>query len=540
AINAAETRIAENATLAAEETALALTSTQAATDATATHTAALALTPPSDAVPAGAAPDSPPDVRPAQPIQPGQPDQPDQPDQPGQPDPSAQADVPAFRPFSTQTMETLARLRERGIHVRLVAVFPANRQNDRRLIEPLLRQYEDIGQGMIEIEIIDPDANPELLQQYNLPGDYAASPLALYAVPLDPSGEPAGQAIVISHPPQEAQITEALLTIATTRRIKVYFTTGHGERDVNDASDEGIYRLARRLTDAGVIVEPLPWQNTVGTGIPDDASAVFIVGAREPFSADEVRLLADYLARGGNLAIFTDPPLVEGDPDRPNAFLLAGSPFSIYLLDEFGVRVEDALVVENTVMPNNPIATSEFTPIVFTIAPHDILSNSRDAGVVLHFARALDTVERFGTPTDQQQVYLREPLLLSSQNAFGETDLPAIVEDTSNTAYVAGADQPGPLVMGLTVTRSPESQEGRQPRLVIIGDSDVVKNEFVMQVPGNALLGMDIADWLTGYRALGTDTPPTVDTMPPASQDALGADGATDAASVTGATRQPR
>jgi ABC-type uncharacterized transport system involved in gliding motility auxiliary subunit len=54
--------------------------------------------------------------------------------------------------------------------------------------------------------------------------------------------------------------------------------------------------------------------------------------------------------------------------------------------------------------------------------------------------------------------------------------------------------------MGVTVRRMDENESDVKPRIVIIGDSDVVKNELVTaDFPGNVYLWTDIIVWLTNF-----------------------------------------
>ncbi|NDJ78057.1 MAG: hypothetical protein GYB65_17545 [Chloroflexi bacterium] len=424
--------------------------------------------------------------------------------------------------LSTQTLDAIDELKGQGYQVRLVGFFSRRKLPQEEEADLILRQYEAAGDGSIEVVMVDPDADPDLaaLHGYNANLDGT-----LFLNVLDSEGElrietnEFGDRLIRPAPlylgsVNERNVTFGIKTIASAGQFTIYFTTGHGERDLSDIGDEGISRLVVSLLDQGIGAVALDLMAVADTGIPADADAVLIVGARQPFSEAEVQVLRDYMDGGGRLGIFADPPVVDPllvteTPTTPdNTFLLEGSPLHMYLWDEFGIAVQQQLVIENTVMADNPIITSEFTPIVFTIAPHEIMSTSRDAGVVLHYARTMDYVERSEIePTVQQQLFYRQPLLVTSRESFGETDLPAIAQDIANTEYVAGEDQPGPVVMGMTAKRNLEFQEEFQPRVVIIGDSDVVKNEFVAQIPGNVFLWTDIIDWLTGFSEAMEFTP---------------------------------
>jgi len=57
------------------------------------------------------------------------------------------------------------------------------------------------------------------------------------------------------------------------------------------------------------------------------------------------------------------------------------------------------------------------------------------------------------------------------------------------------------------VRRQLEYQSDVQPRLIVLGDSDIFKNEYVKQIPGNVFLWTDVVDWLTGFSQVVSFTP---------------------------------
>ena len=107
-------------------------------------------------------------------------------------------------------------------------------------------------------------------------------------------------------------------------------------------------------------------------------------------------------------------------------------------------------------------------------------------------------VRQDGAPDARQGQYLREPLLYSSEGAYAEFDLERMTGSRPET-ILDGEDQRGPLLLGVTIRRSLEFQQEAQPRIVIIGDSDVLQNDYVSNFAGNNVLWSDTVDWLTGF-----------------------------------------
>lgn len=422
------------------------------------------------------------------------------------------------------TLETIEQLRQRGFRVRIVGFFTRNKLREEEAADLLMRQYAAAGQGAVEVQYIDPDERPDLASRYGYQSDFDGK---FVLTLLDETGEPRVRDTVSAEDKvqtryftlylggaNERDITTGLKTIVSAGAFKVYFTVGHGERSLTQADDTGISRLAVSLDGQGIAVATLELANSAR--VPDDADAVLIVGPWQDFTQPEVDRLAEYLQRGGRVGIFVDPPQIEaavmGAPG--NDFLRADGSLAAYLWDEFGVRALDALVIETR---PELINGSEWIPILNTIAPHTIMNDVRNEPIYSFFVRPLEVVE---TPTERQNAYVREPLLFTSELSYAETALDDFL--AGRISYDPQADRPGPLLVGVTVRRQLEYQSEVQPRLVILGDSDIFKNEYVKQIPGNVFLWTDVIDWLTGFSQVVSFTPvndPTLLTLTVSAQE---------------------
>lgn len=306
------------------------------------------------------------------------------------------------------TLDTIEQVAARGFRVRLVGFFSGRTLREREQADLLLRQYDARGGDTIQVQYVDPDERPEVARAY---GYQAGQDGSIFLVLLGADGQPLPTASPrLIGPASERDITTALRTLVSAGRFKIYFTTGHGELDIRRTDDASISRLAVSLIDAGIAAEQLSLLDVLNTGIPEDASAVMIAGARARFTDEEVALLGDYLQRGGRLAIFTDPPLVDEGAALTNTFLEEGSPFSDYLWNEFGVRPRDALLIQSA-----PYYTNEFTPVISATLPHPLLALAQDQQVIMSWVRPFDLVAE---PSERQRLYLREPLFASSSDSM--------------------------------------------------------------------------------------------------------------------------
>jgi hypothetical protein len=111
----------------------------------------------------------------------------------------------------------------------------------------------------------------------------------------------------------DEEVQTRLLNIVRGRRL-VYLTSGHGE--LNDAESGGVTEGEREFGAEilGQILAILNYdvrQLGLGAGlaqdVPEDASAVFVLGPRRAFLEEEEAALARYLDRGGSLLLAVDP-----------------------------------------------------------------------------------------------------------------------------------------------------------------------------------------------------------------------------------------
>jgi ABC-2 type transport system permease protein len=91
--------------------------------------------------------------------------------------------------------------------------------------------------------------------------------------------------------------------LAEDKLPKVAFLSGHGERDINNISDRGYNTVAKQRTfrhsllNQGVDFEVI----NLDKEISQDFKVLVIAEMREPLTASEEAVLADYIEKGGNV-----------------------------------------------------------------------------------------------------------------------------------------------------------------------------------------------------------------------------------------------
>ncbi|HHO50291.1 MAG TPA: hypothetical protein ENK18_05320 [Deltaproteobacteria bacterium] len=265
----------------------------------------------------------------------------------------------------------------------------------------------------------------------------------------------------------EAAISAAIRQVLSDRAHTVYLLSGHGEREIYDRGLGELKGLAQLIDDQGWTARTLDLLRDAGSDtpptIPEDASAVLLLGPRAPVTPIEEEVLRDYLGRGGSLGVFVDP---------------GGVPPS--LLDEVGVHTLDGTVLD--VVAYFPHADRP----LLSYGPHPIteeLAAGNIATVVAH-AAPIELEPRSGVRSAE--------LLRTSRRGWIERG------DDDPAAYTPGEDLEGPVVVGgaLTVAAPHPWITSATARLVVVGDVDLISDELLEEAPGNATFVANSLRWL--------------------------------------------
>ena len=265
----------------------------------------------------------------------------------------------------------------------------------------------------------------------------------------------------------ENTIANTLQRMVRNSVPRVIALEGHQERSLFDEGNSGLSKLKQRLSDRGFRLQP---HNILKTqSIPRDSSFVFIAAPLKPYLATEAAVLIDYINSGGNLLWLTEPRTMAGlDIVR----------------DYLGLNI-----LEGTMLSNNPPLQEMLGikhPAVMPIVRynHPLLKDIRTPAL-LPFATAIEADPKI--KTDWQYT----PLLTTEDQSWLE------VGEISGeiTRDFAAGDLPGPMSLGMTLTRKLNDTE---QRIVVIGDSDFMLNQFIGAAGGaNLTLSNKLFDWLS-------------------------------------------
>jgi ABC-type uncharacterized transport system involved in gliding motility auxiliary subunit len=297
--------------------------------------------------------------------------------------------------------------------------------------------------------------------------------------------------------PDEQEITSALLKVSREGPKTVYLLGGHNERSPTDPQGAGYGDVAALLEKNNYQVRSL---NLAVTGeVPGDAALLVIAGPRSALLPDEEQRIRSYLLAGGKALILVDPmPAERGVSASINA-----------LLEPWQVRFADATAVD----PQQSLGGDPLTPALTGYGFHPITKDLANTLIALPLATPIllpgtpgpgmpvPGASEAGAPeagvTDKDAPISYSVLAMTSEQSWGESDI-----QSEPLRYDEGADLPGPLIVAVAVTGDPETPEAPAARLVLIGDSDLARNDVLAQIPNGQYLLLNAVNWLAEEEAL--------------------------------------
>jgi ABC-type uncharacterized transport system involved in gliding motility auxiliary subunit len=374
------------------------------------------------------------------------------------------ADLTEDRDYSL-TPETQLAVAQLQSPVEIIGFYSSEMRSSQETIRTLLDSYRISSDRLISYRFIDTYGDPVSVSQFGVTRDGSI----VVAI---------GGASEVIPFPSEQEITSAIIRLANPEDRKVYFLTGHGERDIEDTGETGFSQVRDALVAKNYEVAAL--NLLVDPQIPDDALAVIIAGPMLPLSPEEVDLLGGYLEAGGALVLLQQPR-------AETRFEDAADPLEGYLAQSWGITLADDLVIE-------PRSQNFLNAIAFSYADHPITSRMQNIAAVFPAARSI-TVAPAESPTLTQTA-----LAFSSEYSWGEIDL-GFLDSQTLPEWAEGAETPGPLTLAAVAE---ETASGS--RVAVIGDVDFGTNRFFFQL-GNGDLLVNSIDWATGQENLISLTP---------------------------------
>lgn len=306
-------------------------------------------------------------------------------------------------------------------------------EENKQAFTNLLRKYQDLSSAL-KLEFVEMNARPDLTEKYQV------TQAGVVFVEMN-------QRTAKIEKIDEQELTSAIVKVSREKDKKIYFVTGHGERELGDeGTGRGLGALKKLLEGSRYIVESV---NLVTTPkIPEDADVVAIVGPIQEFLESEVKTLNGYLAGGGSLLLATETSSGTG-------------------LDSFLKSLGVTLGSDNIVLTAD-------TPLGKMVDPRQTVVDSFPGGqsITKPFPKGQAVLMRIPRPiiksAEVPSGVTVSDLLLTNINMVG----------FSSTEFKTAKQTQGPFLVGAKIERKFEEKTST---IVLFSDADFLSNELLYQ-----------------------------------------------------------
>lgn len=331
----------------------------------------------------------------------------------------------------------------------------------RRKIRELIERYQR-RKSDIKLSFVDPNTEPDRVRSEGISVN--------------------GELIVEYHKRREhiKNLSEETLTNTLQRLLrsgeqKIVFITGHGERSPDGRANQDYNLFIKGLASKGIKASSLSLNDT--PKIPADTSVLVIASPQINYLPGEVKIILNYLKKGGNLLWLHDPGSLHG-LDK--------------LADELGISFVPGTIVDPTTQMlgiNDPSFA-----VITRYGHHPVV---QDFSYMTIYPRAA------GLEDFEKNNWKATALLKTVARSWSETS-----KLEGSIAFDKGSDTPGPLTISFALTRPrPQAQKvaraakktaprEKDQRVIVLGDGDFISNTYLGN-QGNQDLGYNIINWLS-------------------------------------------
>lgn len=290
----------------------------------------------------------------------------------------------------------------------------------------------------------------------------------------------------------EQDLTNGLIKAVTGEARKVYFTQGHGEKDIASTERAGYSTIGEAMRR-----DNYTFESTVlitQKAVPDDATMLVIAGPTTDFFPQEIEMLNAYTAKGGKVMVLLDPPVKPG----------ATQPLLTQFLMDWGITAGNDVVLDASGM-GRLLGTDASVPVVAQYPNHPITESLTGAMSAYPMARSMAPASGGANGRAAQ------PVLMTTPQSWAEADIASLSSKSGQIEFNADkGDRQGPIALAAAVsapaTVTPPQPENASPdapdapstpetRVVAVGDSDFASN-YAVGVPGNSDFFMNSLNWL--------------------------------------------
>lgn len=381
-----------------------------------------------------------------------------------------QWDLTANKKF-TLSEQTATMLKGLDQEINILAFTNSDMDYYNRQIRELLQEYGKRN-AKISFKEVDPKKQPALATQYQV---------AQYGTFILEHGDKKrtltlNDVFTLSEDQKtlsfsgEEKFTQAIMGLTSGESKKAYFLTGHGELTTSDVA-----AFTAGLAGENYTVSDLNLARD--SKIPEDADALFILSPQQDLSADEAKVVQDYIQGKGKLMISLGLAAKMDTWTNWDATLA-----------KLGVKNTHALAISS----KESLGSDPLT-IIPEYSYHEITSklSAEDRLTILPAALVLQKEE------EGSGNFTLTPLLTTNSSSYGKTNLDELLakQVTEGDLAEEAGDLKGPLELAYAVANADGT-----PKAIVIGNGIFLQDQYFAE-QGNKDFTLNSAAWLQGEEA---------------------------------------
>jgi gliding-associated putative ABC transporter substrate-binding component GldG len=401
-----------------------------------------------------------------------------------------------------------------------------------RYISDMVLEYGAISKGRLQAEVIYIDAEDEQArkeaQRYKIrplkvgqrSSAKSSVQLAYLGVAFQYGGKIEALPQTLSLNDLEYQLSSTIRRITRKKQLKVGFTAGHGEPSLA----RGLANAKRYLKDYAVVSVDL---KNGKKPIPQDVDVLVVVGPRKRFAERAKYELDRFLMSGKGVAFFLDGMTLETPRGKfagrqPPRIGRANATGLESMLAHWGVKIDANIVMDSQNRPL-PLVAGGGRAVLVSYPAFPLVTNfSKKSPITKMLRQALMVFPSSLSLTAEaraDKLVESEVLAQSSANSWAHKGIfifdPMRIPKPTKTvgpftlglslkgafrSYFAGRPVPkaGPALGPRAKAAAPKGDK-RAPsgaRLVVVGDAEFVRDQYLRLNPNNLLVLLNAVDYL--------------------------------------------
>jgi ABC-type uncharacterized transport system involved in gliding motility auxiliary subunit len=355
-----------------------------------------------------------------------------------------------------------------------VTLWDVNTDPSLSTLHNLLDRYKAVN-SHLKVTVSDPNFDPTTARAQGVVG---GSSLPFLVISYHAKTQ-----ILTPGSQNEQDITAALLKLESSRTPVVCWVGGEGEADLKNADPLlGYSEAADQMLKDNFTVRDLLLSQA--TAVPSDCDVVAIVGPTKAMTDPTVKVLTDYLAKGGRLLLALDPWREAAVTSSYNSALAA-----------YGLTLNGGLVVPETAQ------AARGEPTAVAIVKYGSSPIAKDLSNRVSFFPESTSIDSTSTAD-----VTATPVAQTSANAY-------LVETPRQPPFTQqSGDKPGVFTVMETAERAPAG--ANKSRVVVVGSSAFAENNVFQASAVNIQLLTGSLNYLTEQEQLISIPPKPAGTPP--------------------------